>query len=222
MRKMNIAIDGPAGAGKSTVARATANRLGFKYVDTGAMYRAVTWAVLQRHIAFDIVQIANHIAIRLESTEEGTAVYVDGQEVTEAIRSPEVTANVSAIAAIADVREVLVQRQQQMATAGGVVMDGRDIGTKVLPDAELKIFLTASIKERAKRRLAEMQDKGIDVALEKMEQELASRDRRDRERKESPLKKADDAIEIDTTNLMLNDVVEKILQLARTHTGNFE
>ena len=221
MRRINIAIDGPAGAGKSTVARMTADRLGFNYVDTGAMYRAVTWAVLQERVSLDdvqaIVQIAKQISITLETNGAGTAVYVNGQNVTEVIRSQEVTANVSAVAGIADVRKILVYKQRQMAQSGGVVMDGRDIGTKVLQNAALKIFLTASIEERAKRRFAEMREKGIEVTLDTLEQEIAIRDKRDRERVESPLVKAKDAIEIDTTKLSLNDVVAKILRLARTH-----
>lgn len=226
MRELNIAIDGPAGAGKSTVARLTANRLGFKYVDTGAMYRAVTWYVLQQHIALDnteaIVQAAEDMELVLETTPGGTLVYVAGENVTEAIRSVQVTAKVSLVAGISDVREILVRKQKQMAEAGGVVMDGRDIGTKVLPDAELKIFLTASIEERAKRRFKEMQAQGIETHLEKLQQEIVERDELDSTRDVSPLKKAPEAVVVDTTGLTINDVVEKILQLIRTHMGGVE
>lgn len=226
MRDFNIAIDGPAGAGKSTVARLTANRLNFKYVDTGAMYRAVTWKVLQDDIPLDdsdkVAHVAEAMELVLQTTPDGTKVYVDGKDVTEDIRSVHVTSHVSRIAKIAAVREVLVQKQKQMAAEGGVVMDGRDIGTKVLPDAALKVFLTASIEERARRRFVEMRAKGIETELEKLRLEIAERDELDSKREVSPLKKAEDAVVVDTTGLSIEQVVEKILELSRTKIGIVE
>lgn len=223
MRRMNIAIDGPAGAGKSTVARLTANRLDFKYIDTGAMYRAVTWKVLERQIPLHehhrIAHIADTMELVLETTKDGTKVYVDGEDVTEDIRSERVTANVSEVAKVAHVREILVDKQRQMALCGGTVMDGRDIGTNVLPDAEVKVFLTASITERAQRRFREWQAKGVVTELEKIKQEIAARDDLDSNRSVSPLKKAPDAVVIDTTGLSIEQVVEKILELSRTKIG---
>ena len=223
MRKMNIAIDGPAGAGKSTVAHLTADRLDFKYIDTGAMYRAVTWKVLEQQIPLHeherIAHIADTMELVLETTDKGTKVYVDGKDVTEEIRSERVTANVSEVAKLARVREVLVNKQKQMAAGGGTVMDGRDIGTNVLPDAEVKVFLTASIAERARRRFLELKAKGIDTDLEKLSREIAARDELDESRSVAPLKKAPDAVIVDTTGLSIEQVVEKILALSRTKIG---
>lgn len=220
MREFNVAIDGPAAAGKSTVARLTANRLGFKYIDTGAMYRAVTWKALEQQIPMDdqaaIAKVAENTEIVLETTPDGTKVFVDGEDITAHIRSAPVTANVSAVAKIRAVRDILVNKQKQMASDGSVVMDGRDIGTKVLPDAEVKIFLTASIEERARRRLAEMGLPETDAAFKKLKREIAARDRTDSCRSASPLKKSPDAVVVDTTGLTIEQVVEKILQLSRT------
>lgn len=220
MNTFNIAIDGPAGAGKSTVARLTANRLHFQYIDTGAMYRAVTWLALQRQLPLDdsgrMAAAAMEMDLVLETTPEGTRVYAGGVEITEAIRTPQVTSHVSAVAKIAAVRDILVKKQQQMAARGGVVMDGRDIGTKVLPHAEVKVFLTASIEERARRRFAEMQAKGIDTSLSELTKDIARRDELDSQRVVSPLKKANDATVLDTTGLDVAEVVEKILALCRT------
>ncbi|WP_054949587.1 (d)CMP kinase [Numidum massiliense] len=220
MNTFNIAIDGPAGAGKSTVARLTANRLHFQYIDTGAMYRAVTWLALQRQLPLDdserMAAAAMEMDLVLETTPEGTRVYVGGVEITEDIRTPQVTSHVSAVAKIAAVRDILVKKQQQMAARGGVVMDGRDIGTKVLPHAEVKVFLTASIEERARRRFAEMQAKGIDTSLSELTKDIARRDELDSQRVVSPLKKANDATVLDTTGLDVAEVVEKILALCRT------
>lgn len=223
MHTMNIAVDGPAGAGKSTVARLVAEELDFKYIDTGAMYRALTWKVLQQGLPVDdwrqIKEIAVSLDLKLETTPYGTHVHIDGEDVTEAIRSPRVTAHVSAVASLAAVRDVLVRKQQQMAAAGGVVMDGRDIGTNVLPDAKVKVFLTASIEERARRRFYEMREKGIEANLKQLERDIAHRDELDSKRSASPLKKASDAVVIDTTELSISQVVDQILALARTKWG---
>ncbi|AQS56651.1 (d)CMP kinase [Novibacillus thermophilus] len=226
MQKFNIAIDGPAGAGKSTVARLTAKRLNFQYIDTGAMYRAVTWEVLRRQIPMDdeqrIAEIAAEMDFSLETTASGTKIYVNGRDVTEEIRSEAVTSHVSAVAQLPSVRDVLVAKQQKMAAAGGVVMDGRDIGTKVLPEAEVKVLLTASIEERAKRRLHEMRAKGIQTDLERLKREIAARDKIDSERSVSPLRKAKDAVTVDTTGMTIEQVVENILDLSRTKVGPLE
>lgn len=226
MQKFNIAIDGPAGAGKSTVARLTAKRLNFQYIDTGAMYRAVTWEVLRRQIPMDdeerIAEIAEEMDFSLETTASGTKIYVNGRDVTEEIRSEAVTSHVSAVAQLPSVRDVLVAKQQKMAAAGGVVMDGRDIGTKVLPEAEVKVLLTASIEERAKRRLHEMRAKGIQTDLERLKREIAARDKIDSERSVSPLRKAKDAVTVDTTGMTIEQVVENILDLSRTKVGPLE
>jgi len=217
--KINIAIDGPAGAGKSTVARMVAESLGFVYIDTGAMYRAVTWKALQSGIASDrrdeLVRMAAATRIELAPGENGQQVRVDGRDVTEAIRTGEVSRSVSAIAAIPEIRSLLVAKQQEMAKSKGVVMDGRDIGTHVLPDAELKIFLTASVKERAERRYLEMKAKGEPVTLERLEAEIAERDRMDEQREASPLTRAHDAVLIDTTGISVAEVVDRILTLAK-------
>ncbi|TDF99324.1 (d)CMP kinase [Paenibacillus piri] len=223
MDKFNIAIDGPAGAGKSTIARLVANTLGFVYVDTGAMYRAVTWKVLSSGISpdhtADVIAVTDRMDIRLAPGENGQQVFVDGHDATAEIRSAEVTGNVSQIAAIADVRRILTVKQKRLAAVKGVVMDGRDIGSHVLPDAELKIFLTASVRVRAERRYNEIQDQRASVTLEQLESEIAARDRMDEQRKTAPLVQAPDAVLLDTTSMTIHEVVERILELCRTEVG---
>lgn len=223
MDKFNIAIDGPAGAGKSTIARLVANTLGFVYVDTGAMYRAVTWNVLRSGIRPDqeaeVISVTERMDIRLAPGEEGQMVFVDGNDVTTEIRSAEVTGNVSRIAQIAEVRRILTEKQKLLAADKGVVMDGRDIGSHVLPDAELKVFLTASVRIRAERRFKEIQDQRSDVTLEQLEQEIATRDQMDEQRETSPLIQAADAVLLDTTEMSIPQVVEHILGLCRTKVG---
>ncbi|GAB2692544.1 (d)CMP kinase [Paenibacillus thermoaerophilus] len=220
MKPFNIAIDGPAGAGKSTVARRVAEALGFVYVDTGAMYRAVTWNCLERGCDPDedenVAKLARQCDIRLRPGENGQEVWVNGRNVTEEIRSAEVTSNVSRIAQNREVRELLADMQRRMAAEGGVVMDGRDIGTTVLPDAPVKVFLTASPRARAERRFLELKDKRPSLTVEELEKEIAERDRMDSEREVSPLVQAPDAVRIDSTNLKLEEVIGKILELCRT------
>ena len=217
VRQPIIAIDGPAGAGKSTVTRQVADKLGLLYLDTGAMYRAVTWYVLECGIP---VQDETHIAqflktcqIRLEPQGDSPQcrVWVNQHEVTQAIRSPDVTAQVSTVAAFPAVREFLVRQQQEYGAAGGLVAEGRDMGTQVFPDAEVKIFLTASVQERARRRQLDLEKQGYEVSLSQLEAEIAQRDQQDSTRPISPLQKAEDAIEIQTDDLTVEDVVSQIL-----------
>lgn len=212
--RINIAIDGPAGAGKSTIARMVANRLQYIYVDTGAMYRAVTWFMLKEGILSDnhekVLQLSQKMVIELQPHENGQMVLLNGEDVTPYIRSHEVSSAVSQYAQIEGLRTQLVHLQRQMALRKGVVMDGRDIGTTVLPDAEVKIFMTASVKERALRRFKEL-GKAEGVSLEQLEMDIAKRDSLDEEREVSPLRRAEDAIVLDTTRMSIQEVVDTIL-----------
>ena len=217
MKKKIIAIDGPAGAGKSTVAQIVARRLNYTYIDTGAMYRAVAWKVLQENVTAGdtaaIIEIAQKITIALTYIDGKTKVLVDDYDVTSAIRDPEISRMVSEVAQFGVVRKAMVELQRQMAMQGGVVMDGRDIGTHVLPNADVKIFLTASIKERAQRRWRELTDKGFCVSLEELTFDIAARDKKDCEREISPLVQAPDAILMDTTALSIEQAVTSILAI---------
>jgi pantoate ligase/cytidylate kinase len=221
LRQPIVAIDGPAGAGKSTVTRRVAEKLGLLYLDTGAMYRAVTWLVMTSGIDLnnqaavaDLVKEVNIDLIPSKSAALPVAVYINHQEVTTAIRTPEVTANVSPIAAQSAVREKLVAIQQSYGEIGGIIAEGRDIGTNVFPDAELKIFLTASVAERARRRILDLQNQGYqNIDLMQLESEIQQRDYKDSTRAIAPLKKADDAIELITDNLTIEAVIERIIQL---------
>jgi CMP/dCMP kinase len=218
-KKFSIAIDGPAAAGKSTVAKIIAEKLSYLYIDTGAMYRAITYKAILNQVNFEdehlLYEMLLNTDIKLIPSEKGQLVFLDHQDVTKNIRSSEVTNSVSYIAKLQKVRIEMVKRQQQFATGGGVVMDGRDIGTHVLPNAEVKVFLLASVEERALRRHAENLDKGFSSDLEKLKEEIATRDKIDSEREIAPLKKAADAKEIDTTSLTIHEVVEKIMDLVR-------
>ncbi len=218
-KQIQIAIDGPAAAGKSTIAKKTAELLGYTYVDTGAMYRAITYKALQENIDLQdedkLTYLLKDTLIELKPSPDGQLVFLDNMAVTEEIRSKEVTASVSAVAAHATLREEMVKRQMEMGINGSIVMDGRDIGTHVLKDAELKIFMSASVDERANRRYLENQNRGIETNLEELKQEIALRDKLDSERQASPLIQADDAIFIDTTYLTVDEVSEKIMQLAK-------
>ncbi len=220
-RKPIVAIDGPAGVGKSTVTRQVAKALGLMHLDTGAMYRAVTWRVLEAGIDLEdepaIAELVSQSQICLTTDNaSGIAVrvWIDGEDVTQAIRSLEVTAHVSAIAAVPAVRRELVKQQQRWGCKGGIVAEGRDVGTNVFPDAELKIFLTASVQERARRRQQDLKDQELpSVSLEQLERDIQERDFRDSTRAVAPLRKAADAIEIETDNLSIPDVTERIVSL---------
>lgn len=217
-RQPVLAIDGPAGAGKSTVVRQVAQTLGLLYLDTGAMYRAVTWLVLQSGIAVEdeaaIAELVSQCQIDISGDPTTMRVSINGQDVTHAIRTPEVTEQVSAVSAQLVVRRELVKRQQAYGRRGGIVMDGRDIGTCVFPDAELKIFLTASVQERARRRQQDLKNQGHpEVMLADLEQAIYERDLKDSTRPISPLRKAGDAIEIVTDDLTIDEVVAKIVSL---------
>ncbi|MEH7176698.1 (d)CMP kinase [Neobacillus vireti] len=222
-KKLSIAIDGPAAAGKSTVAKVVAERLSYIYIDTGAMYRALTFKALNSNLNLEdedtLLEILLSTKLELYPSPKGQLVFLDNQEVTDAIRSTEVTNSVSIVAKHQKVREEMVRMQQSFAVSGGVVMDGRDIGTHVLPNAEVKVFLLASVEERAVRRHTENLAKGYSSNLEQLKEEIARRDKIDSEREYAPLKKADDAIEIDTTSLAINEVVEKIMALVHERVG---
>ena len=215
---LQIAIDGPAGAGKSTVAKLVAKQLNLFYVDTGAMYRAIAYKALKNEILIEdepnVCQIAKTTEVVLDHSEERN-VWCDGENVTLAIRSPEISRAVSIVAAYVGVRERLVELQRKEAGRGGVVMDGRDIGTHVLPEANIKIFLTATPKERAKRRWIELINAGKDVLFEEVAQDMQKRDRQDTERAVSPLEPAQDAVILDTTGLSVEGIVAKIVALTQ-------
>ena len=222
MKTIQIAIDGPASSGKSTVAKIIAKDFGYTYLDTGAMYRAATYIALRNQISPDepsqLLELLEQYPISFGRAETGEQlVFVGDVDVTNPIRENEVTNAVSAFAAIPAIRKKLVALQQEIAQQGGIVMDGRDIGTVVLPKAELKIFLVASVDERAERRYKENLSKGIETDLETLKEEIAARDYKDSHRETSPLKQADDAIYLDTTGLSILEVVEKIKSEAVKH-----
>ncbi len=213
-----VAIDGPAGAGKSTVAKAVADRAGFTYIDTGAMYRAVAYRALQAGLQVGedddaIGSMAGELALEFVTLDGSRRLMVDGEDVSVVIRTPEVGALSSPVSAIGEVREHLVAAQRQMAESVPVVMEGRDIGTVVFPDAQLKIFLTASAQERARRRYEELVAKGEQVTYEDVLAAQRERDDRDRSRELAPLRPADDAVQLDTDGLNAEQVVERIMQL---------
>lgn len=217
---IQVAIDGPASAGKSTVAKLVAKRFNYVYCDTGAMYRVVTLAALRHGLTMDatdqIIQLARQIKIGFKPGEPEQRVYLDGMEVTQDIRQGEIDSNVSTVAAIPAVRTEMTRQQREIAAAGGIVMDGRDIGTTVLPDAPVKIFMVATAHERARRRYVENQAKGIATAsLEDLQKEIELRDKKDSTRAVSPLTQAPDAIRLDTTKLSIDQVVDEISKIIK-------
>lgn len=216
----SIALDGPSGAGKSTVARALAQRLSATYLDTGAMYRAVALYVLENNALPDapeqVIPLLEQIDIQIQFTDAGQRVLLNGKDVSEAIRQNPISPAASKVAAIPEVRTRLVAMQREMARQCSVVMDGRDIGTCVLPEATLKIFLTASVEERARRRYEELLQKGEQVDLEELKRQMTERDYNDSHRAASPLRRAEDALELDSTGMEVSQVVEKIAALLQT------
>jgi len=224
---LQIAIDGPAGAGKSTVARRLAEALGYLYIDTGAMYRAATWLTRKNGLSLDngqaIADLASSSDIVLkpadETSEGRIRVFVDGEEVTRAIRTREITEWASPVSALAPLRTVLVKKQQLLASSGAAVLDGRDIGTVVLPDAGLKIFLTASPDVRARRCLIDLEKQGEKASFDELLKAINERDHRDSTRDVSPLTKSPDAVEVSTDNLSIDEVVDKLMGLVKTRLG---
>ncbi|MCT8391844.1 (d)CMP kinase [Leuconostoc mesenteroides] len=217
MTNFQVAIDGPASAGKSTIAKILATKLNYVYVDTGAMYRTITLAAKKNGIAYNdeekIKNLLSQTEIRFEPSTPVQRVFLNDTDVTEEIRSAEVTNNVSVVASFADVRSNLVNRQREIANSNSVIMDGRDIGTTVLPEADVKIFLVASVDERAQRRYKENVAKGMTTDLETLKREIEARDYKDSHRQISPLTQAKDAILVDTTGQSIDDVVAKIANI---------
>jgi CMP/dCMP kinase len=219
-KRLTIAIDGPSGAGKSTVAKALARRLGYTYIDTGAMYRSLALRVKERGISQGdermLSQLASALQIIFVTKNEETHVFCDGENVTQVIRTPEISLLASHISKLKKVREALVQMQRRMGKEGGVVLEGRDIGTVVFPDADVKFYLDAQSDERVKRRYQEMVEKGLQVKFKETQEELVQRDYHDMHRVHSPLKKAADAIFIDSTHRSIEEVVDEMARIVRT------
>jgi CMP/dCMP kinase len=219
LRDFIIAIDGPVGSGKSTLARRVAELMGYVYIDTGAMYRSIALKALRRGVLLEatdqLTALASETRIDLRAQDGGQQVFLDGEDVTYAIRTPDVAQAASKVAVIPGVRRVLVAEQRRAGGRGGVVMEGRDIGTVVFPDAELKIFLTASPEVRAERRWREHQQKGDAIDLLRTLEEIRERDRRDREREDSPLVRAKDAVVVDATAMEPEEVARLVVMLAR-------
>ncbi len=210
-RGIVIAVDGPSGAGKSTISRALSKRLGYLEIDTGAMYRAMAWLARETALDFNdhqaVAQFSSNAEVELQLQNGATRVLANGKDITHEIRTPQISMLTSKISALAPVREAMMTLQRRMGAKGGVVLDGRDIGTVVFPDAELKFFLSASAEERGRRRYLELQSKGVAAGLEETIQEVIQRDRQDSERALAPLRQADDAIAIDSTGLTIDQVI---------------
>ncbi|MGB5278192.1 MAG: (d)CMP kinase [Gammaproteobacteria bacterium] len=219
-----ITLDGPGGAGKGTICLQLADKLGWHILDSGSLYRLTAFEALQKNVAEEpqLIEIANNMKIAYLSAEGGLKILLDQQDVTEAIRTEAVGTRASEIAAIPGVREALLQRQRSFARPPGLLADGRDMGTVVFPGAQLKIFLTASPAERAKRRYKQLKEKGIDANLPDLVNELKARDKRDSERKAAPLKAADDAVLLDTTEMSIEEVVDQVMHMASERFGFVE
>lgn len=214
MKKISIAIDGPSAAGKSTIAKIVAKKLDYVYIDTGAMYRCVGYYCLENNVDLHdenaVTQALDNIKIEMNSANQ---VFLNQEDVSAKIRHDRISMAASVVSTYQEVRNFLVLQQRQLASQGGVILDGRDIGTVVLPDAQLKIYQVASSKTRAKRRYLENLQRGLEADLDTIQKEIEQRDYQDMHRKISPLKKADDAIEIDTSDLSLEEVVDKVMEL---------
>jgi cytidylate kinase len=225
-KKLTIAIDGPSGAGKSTVARSLAKRLNYIYIDTGAMYRSVALRAKEKNISPEDELALNQLALSLHITfltkGEQTHIFCEGEDITEVIRRPEISRLASAISRQKGVREALVRKQREIGKEGGVVLEGRDIGTVVFPDASIKFYLDAESDERVKRRYHEMVEKGIRVDYKQTEEELVQRDHHDMHRIHSPLKKADDALLIDSTHRSVEEVVEEMIGIIKERIKSYE
>lgn len=219
----NIAIDGPASSGKSTIAKILADKYQLVYVDTGAMYRTLTYLALKSNVSVEdegkLLELLKHVKISFKRTKDGQLVYANEEDVTKKIRTHDVTNNVSLVSSFSKVREELVSRQQKIAEDKDVIMDGRDIGTVVLPEANVKIFLVASVEERAERRYLENKEKGIPSDFERLKKEIIARDEYDSNREVSPLKQAEDAVLLDTTSLSIQEVVEKCIEIIESKTN---
>ena len=216
MKRLLIAIDGPSGAGKGTISRAIAEALGYRHVDTGAMYRAVGWKATDEGIPLDDEAAVSAVARRAVLVVEGGVVAIDGHDVTRAIRTPEIDKAATAVARLPKVREVLVARQRALGSEGGVVMEGRDIGTVVFPDADVKIYLDASAEERARRRAADTAHSGSQAGQAAVAEAIQARDKADTTRAISPLTLAPDAIRIDTTDMPVERVLNRVMALVES------
>lgn len=223
MKKLSVAIDGPAGAGKSSVSKILASRLGYAYLDTGAMYRAITYTALQKGIKDHdaIAEMTEKLEMEVHPDKDTMHVIVDGSDVTPYIRTPEVSSYVSEVSSIGGVRTAMVTIQRKQAEKGGIVLDGRDIGTTVLPDADVKIFLTASVHTRAVRRFKELTEGHPEMTMEEVEEEISKRDYLDSHREVSPLKQADDAILLDNGDMTLEETAEAIIDVCNKKFPGF-
>ena len=217
--KIAVAVDGPAGAGKSSISKIVAKKLGYLYIDTGAMYRSVAWAVLHNHIDVNnqkaVEALLPELDLTMEASDDSCKVFIAGQDVTDFIRTPQVNNAVSIVASYKGVRQYLVERQRLMAEAGGVILDGRDIGSVVLPNAELKIYLTASVEARAMRRYLEVKGTVNEQTLEDIKDSVMQRDDMDKNRKESPLIQVEDAVLVDSSEMTFDETIEHILHLVQ-------
>lgn len=217
--ELTIAIDGPAGSGKSTAARKLAKKMDYRYLDTGAMYRAVTYAALKREFDLNhekkVVKLVKNIDLQFSPSrgEEMTRVFLEGEDITDYLRKPEVNEHVSRVARIKGVRKIMVKWQRKMAQNGSLIMDGRDIGSQVLPEADFKFYITATLEERAHRRFKEIKKENPDISFEEVKKSVARRDKIDSERCYSPLIKPEDAYEIDTTDLSVQEVIDNVYDI---------